>query len=245
MSTRAWRWTLVLATFGVAVVAGCGDDTASGDPFELRVFPEFVQGAIPGAATGVLVTIAGDSNGGAPVAVTASAVGADVSVTPTEIRPGETAEVTVVADPATAERPLEIMITAERGDNRETATKNTTVYAWEDDREVYAKELLEVFRSWLAEHQPGVGIDATTEFSGSFVAPGLLVVSHYMFTSDEWELGLSWHVMVPPDDWAEIYLRPRDETTPTLAFRLQSQAAALNEGLVAISAVAPPPEVVR
>ncbi len=162
-----------------------------------------------------------------------------------EVRPGEVAEVTVIADQATEERPLEIVVTGSRGEIEQVATRATTVFAWEDDRGAYATTLLGVFSSWLAEERPDLGLDNTTEFSGSFVAPGLLVVSHYLFMSDDWEVGLSWHVMVPPDDWAEIYLRPRSEPAPTLAFRLASQDAALSDGNIAIEEVTPPIEIVR
>lgn len=51
--------------------------------------------------------------------------------------------------------------------------------------------------------------------------------------------------MVAPDDWAELYLRPRDSLTPTRAFRLSSWSTALGGGRVEITDVAPPAEVVR
>jgi hypothetical protein len=28
----------------------------------------------------------------------------------------------------------------------------------------------------------------------------VLIVEHYLFFSTDWELDLSWHVMIPPDD---------------------------------------------
>ncbi len=239
---------LAVTALGVIIVASgaaCGESADPSVPFTLQVSPEFVQGVIPGAGSGVLVTIIDESETDAPVQLTVSADGAQVSVAPAEIHAGEVAEVTVIADPATEERPLEIRISGSRGDLDQVVGKSTTVFAWEDDRGDYARRLLGVFASWLADNRPDLGIDAATEFSGSFVAPGLLVVSHYLFMSDDWELGLSWHVMVPPDDWAEIYLRPRAEPAPTLAFRLLSQDAALADGEVTIDDVTPPLEVVR
>jgi hypothetical protein len=84
-----------------------------------------------------------------------------------------------------------------------------------------------------------------SEFEGAMVAPRLLVVSHYMFTNELYELGVSWHVTVAPDDWAELYLRPRDELHPTRAFRVSSWSAALAGEPVEFTDVAPPDEVVR
>ena len=36
-------------------------------------------------------------------------------------------------------------------------------------------------------------------------------------------MGLTWHVMIPPDDWARIYLRRRfHEIRPSHAFEIAS-----------------------
>lgn len=243
--TRSRLLGVAVVILAVTVLASCGNGAAASEAFTLRLSPEFVQGVIPAATSGVLVTITNDVDSDGPVVVTASADGARVTVEPGEIRQGEVAEVSVVADQAATERPLEISVTGRRGEFEQTVTRSTTLYLWEDDRRAYAGELLGVFTGWLADNQPDLGIDPDTQFGGSFVAPGLLVVSHYLYVSDDWELGLSWHVMVPPDDWAEIYLRPRTEPAPTLAFRLASQQAAFEQGMVSIEPVAAPGEVVR
>jgi hypothetical protein len=54
----------------------------------------------------------------------------------------------------------------------------------------------------------------------------VLIVEHYLFFSTDWELDLSWHVMIAPDDWSEIDLRHRDsELAPSLAFKIDSVSA--------------------
>lgn len=229
----------------LAMVPACGDDVAEDIPFTLTVSPEFVQGVIPGTVTGVLVTIGNESPTDEPVTITAAAEGATVTVEPSAIVAGEVAEVTIVAAAVTEERPIDIVVVGTRGDRESTVTRSTTVMAWEDDRGDDADALLSVFLGWLEEHRPELGIGTGTDFSGSLVAPGLLVVSHYMYLTDDWEIGLSWHVMIPPDDWSEIYLRPRHGPVPTLAFRLTSQAGALQDGVIDIMEVMPPTEVVR
>lgn len=230
----------------LAAIPACGgDDDTTAVPFTLNVAPEFVQGVIPGAATGVLVTIANASPTDEPVEITASATGAQVTVEPAAIGEGEVAQVTLVADPVDDEIPIDIVVTGTRGTEEMSVTKSTSVFPWEDDRGTYATALLELFTGWLADNEPDLGITPGTEFTGSYVAPGLLVVSHYLFMAEQWEVGLAWHVMIAPDDWAEIYLRPRRELAPTLAFRLQSQAAALDENLIDIGPVPAPAEVVR
>jgi len=240
-------WMAALLTTVVAM-SGCGGDEepAAAVPFTIGIAPEIVQGAVPGEATGVLVTISDAEPTEQPVELAVAADGAEVSVEPTSIHQGQVAEVVIVAEPTSEERPLEIVVTGRRGDLEATAIRSTIVRPFEGGEEVeeYARTLLGLFTSWLAEHQPELGIGPETEFSESFVCP-VLVVTHYLFLSDAWEIGLSWHVMIAPHDWAEIYLRPREEATPTLAFRLRSQDGALNDGVGDISPIAAPSEVTR
>ncbi len=41
-----------------------------------------------------------------------------------------------------------------------------------------------------------------------------------------WEMGLVWHVTIPPSDWTRIYLRERGkETKPSLGFEISSVEA--------------------
>jgi hypothetical protein len=93
----------------------------------------------------------------------------------------------------------------------------------EDDRQEYATGLLYKFVSWLAANHPELGITADTTWNGTMVSPVWLVVSHYLFFSEEWELHIEWHIMVPPYDWAKIDLRHRfDALAPSYAFEIPS-----------------------
>jgi hypothetical protein len=138
-----------------------------------------------------------------------------------------------------------LTVTATRADVEHTGQRQVFVVPGQDDREATARELLSLFAGWLEQHQPALGITPETGFEGSMVAPRLLVVSHYMFDNDAYELGLSWHIMVPPDDWSELYLRPKDSLAPTRAFRLSSWSAALGGEDVQFTEVAAPTEIVR
>jgi hypothetical protein len=83
--------------------------------------------------------------------------------------------------------------------------------------------LLDRFVSWLATNHPELGITADTAWNGTMVSPVWLVVSHYLFFSEEWELHIEWHIMVPPDDWARIDIRHRfDKLKPSYAFEISS-----------------------
>lgn len=78
----------------------------------------------------------------------------------------------------------------------------------------------------LAASRPELGITAQTEWKGTMVSPVWLVVSHYCFFSEEWEVHVAWHVRVAPYDRARIDLRHRfDELEPSYAFEISSVSA--------------------
>lgn len=120
---------------------------------------------------------------------------------------------------------LSITITATAGE--ETAEKTVTIEVREDRLGPRASEVQATFIPWLQKNHPELGITDETEWDGAVVFPGMLIVSHYLFFSDEWEMGVMWHVMVPPNDWAEIYLRHRfTDIAPTYRFKISSLNAA-------------------
>jgi len=210
---------------------------------EIVVSPEFINGVIPDSRLVLLAGLADTDQG--PVAINAEVTGAEVVVEPPEISGSEVAEVTIVPEATTTETDLDVTITAAVGDQTFVVTRTVTVMPWEDDREDQARQILALFTGWIADAHPELGITDETAFDGTYTAPMLLVVSHYTFFSDDWEVGVSWHIMVPPDDFAEMYLRPRTGLAPTHAYRIGSWQTALDTGSVDVTEVPPPIEVVR
>jgi hypothetical protein len=227
-----------------AVVWACGPQPDQ--PFDLKVEPEFVQGVIPGERCVLLATVEGQTGDGGPVALAALTSQGQVTVVPDVIRQGEVAEITVVpGDVGIEEIPIEVTVLATRGQVVREHRVSTVIVPWEDSISDTARAILGVFTSWLDDERPDLEIGPASEFEGTVVAPRLLVVTHYAFFSDEWEIGLAWHIMVPPKDWAQMYLRPRDRMTPTEAFELASWSMALENDRVEIQAIPPPEEVTR
>lgn len=236
----------------LGAVVACGDGGANGGgsgaggaPLTVTVAPEFVQDAYPGVPVSVLIEVG--STDGAAVGLSASATAGEITVLPAEVAPGELAVATFVPPPVTAEQPVTVTIEARRGDVVERATREIAVVPGEDSLGPDARRILALFLPALAESHPDLGLGAEDAWTleGQVVAPRLLVVSHYLFASSTWELGLSWHIMVAPDDWAELYLRPLGELAPTQAFRISSWSTALQTGELEVTAVPPPTEIVR
>jgi hypothetical protein len=196
--------------------------------FGISVTPLTLNGfSIPGQRCVFLVTIQDTSqSSSSPVTIDAEATNAEVSIENENILQNEVAEVTVVPDTGSEGKTVTVNFTAARGD----ITKDTTV-AFEviegmDDRKETAVELKQKFVAWLAETQPELGITDKTEWVGTMVSPQWLVVSHYLFFSDEWEMHIEWHIMIAPDDWARIDLRRRfEEVSPSKAFEITSREA--------------------
>lgn len=247
------RFVKTLVSLGLAAtlfsVAGCGnDDDGGGDGvgFELRASPEFVQGLYADSPVSVLVEVVNQEATDAPVEIEASTEGnATVEVVDERLSEGGVGEVIVTASPVTDDVEVVLTITGTRGGNESTVTRTIVVMPGEDDREEVARDILAKFLEWFAAEHPDLGLDPETELEGSLVAPRLLVVSHYMFENEEYELGLSWHIMVAPDDWSEIYVRPKADFAPTEAYRMSSWSTALDGGDVDFNEVASPEEIVR
>ena len=246
------RWTAFRAT-----IAAGGDHPAlashgrianiSRTSFALEVLPPQLptanRNAIGGQRYVFLVRLYDAHPADGPVSLSVTAPGAlSATVTPSVIRRGMIAEVTIVPPAVAAETSLRVRILGQRMSGAGVAADWRTIplLPGTDSEASAARERLVPFLSWLAEHEPDLGLTTATPLVGTS-ASHLLVVTHYLFVGDEWEIGLAWHVMIPPDDWARIYLRHRwSDAWPTRAFEIRSVAG--NSKPVEI---APPPAVTR
>jgi hypothetical protein len=227
----------------IAVVAIAALPPASGEPddgkadkniaFHINVIPEtpeLINGdytfkySIAGQYFVFLVTITDEGQEcELPVHISAKAPGAEVVIYQQDIIEGDVAEVVVIPTPASIGTIIEVTITGNRGSASDEKVASFEVAEGEDDRQEYAEELLDRFVSWLATNHPELGITEDTAWNGTMVSPVWLVVSHYLFFSEEWEAHVSWHIMIPPYDWAKIDLRHRfDELAPSYAFEISS-----------------------
>jgi hypothetical protein len=222
----------------IAIVAIACFPPASGEPdensaFHINVIPEtpelineepFFKYSIAGQHFVFLVTITDEGQEcDLPVHISATAPGAEVVIYYEDIFAGEVAEVIVIPAQASIGTIIEVTITGTRGSASNEKVASFEVAEGEDDRQEYAEELLDRFVSWLATNHPELGITDDTAWNGTMVSPVWLVVSHYLFFSEEWEAHIEWHIMVPPYDWAKIDLRHRfDELEPSYAFEISS-----------------------
>jgi hypothetical protein len=150
-------------------------------------------------------------------------------VHPGAITPGQVAEVTVIPDEGSPGETLTVTIMGERDGLKRTKTASVKVGEPLPDPgglAQYAAEIRDRFIPWLTANHPEFGITPETEWTATYAKVLMPVANYCLFFSDEWEMGLVFHVMIPPDDWVYIYLRPRfTEVRPSYAFKISSLAA--------------------
>jgi hypothetical protein len=245
----------------LVLVAGCsgaaGPDASEPPPsqrpsaapaadFTVEVFPadepSAVRMAIPGSGYCFLVRVTetGEASGD-PVTIDATATSAAVAkIVPSQLAPGVVGEVWVIADPATTEVTGSVTITATRDALTREVTRTLPVFPMADERAADAQPHFDAWIAWLATARPELGITAATTWEPVFVST-LLVVSHYSYWSEDWEVTIAWHNMIPPDDWSDVFLRRRgEETGYSLAFRQDSMV-----GQTEPREIEPPVELVR
>lgn len=232
----AATWRAVCALAVAASLSACGGDSgtnqsSAGEAFGLRVTPERVSPVVPGQRVVLLVGLEPAGAAGGPAALRAVARGAQVRVEPPALGPDGVCEVSVTPD-AGIDGNVDVMLVAERRGLTCAYTVPLSVSPFGAgggdgaDLAPVAAEHRDRFVAWLAANRPDLGIAAQTEWQGTIVKPGILVVMHYLYFSDDWELGLRWHVTIPPHDWSRIYLRRRFvEAAPSLAFEIPSYSS--------------------
>ena len=195
--------------------------------FDLDAVPVTSTGrTIGGQRVVFLVTVSG-SEADRPVTVAADAAGATISVDPQPLPPGVVGEASIVPAPVAEEEQQVVTVTASRDAIERRTERVLSMAPGEDSIGPEAAILLERFTEWLAAERPELGIKPDTAWEGT-TGSWVLVVNHYLYFSEDWELGLDWHVMIAPDDWARIYLRERwTQTRPSMAFEIPSVAGEL------------------
>jgi hypothetical protein len=214
---------LVGCTTGPTLPPATAGPTASAPPdFTLEVLPELSVGRTIGGQPVVFLVVVGGSPSAGPVEITATAEGAAAAVEPEALAAGAVGEVQVVPQPVAGEESLVVTIAGNRGNVERSESRTLTLVEGEDGLADEAAARLEPFMAWLAASRPELGLTPETELEGT---PGswVLVVNHYVYFSDAWEIDLAWHVMIAPDDWARIDLRRRwTESQPSRAFEISS-----------------------
>ncbi len=214
---------LIGLILGMVTLVFCTKDEA----FRLGVVPGYME-AIVGQRCVFLVGLSEGGEGGA-VDISASVEDAQVIVEYSPLEGEGVAEVTVIPSASSLKDTIwgdtvTLWVKGERGSFKDSSSVMIYVTPGCDDRYEYASQVRDSFVRRLADSYPELGINSQIEWTSTIVRPHILVVSHYLFFSDEWEMWVDWHNTIPPYDWTNMYLRRRgQEVTPSYAFEIASQ----------------------
>lgn len=224
---RALLWVGV-ASLGL-VLSGCWPWPAA-DTFTIAVAPGEIVDLAQNADGIYLLTIeeTGSRGSRGPFTLTVDSSDGMVLV-PSEVESGKVAEIWLNVMGVDVDATVTLTFSVERDEEVHTATATAVVteaVGAPDDRLETGTAMRDLFIPWLASEHPELGIDEDTEWISNPLRPHILEVSYYMFLSDEWELVVWWHVMIPPYDWTRMYLRHvGTENAPSFGAEISSVSA--------------------
>ncbi|MCK5396905.1 MAG: hypothetical protein KAJ33_01480 [Thermoplasmata archaeon] len=191
-------------------------------PNAAEISDPIVYPAIPGQICVFLVDVY-NLTGIDSVKISAKADGGmynDLTVYPETITESQVAEISIIPKRSTIGQTVALEITGKMSGVSVTETIYIEVINDFDLIRGFAEDAKDIFVPWIAENYPELNIDENTVFEPTVVRHGLIIVEHYMFLSDEWEMYVTWHCTAYPDDWSKVYLRQRYvETAPSYAFK--------------------------
>ena len=106
--------------------------------------------------------------------------------------------------------------------DEETILLEVEMFNWTSESLPNAIIKRDEFIDWLEINHPEFGSFSTANSFAYITYPAHLVVEHWTFLYDEWEMRICYHVMIPPYDWSMIWLRPRGEIDAIFSAKRES-----------------------
>jgi hypothetical protein len=127
---------------------------------------------------------------------------AEITIRPSHASEIKTYEIDVTACP--------VSHTVSPGDCR-TVSLDVELIPWGPTDPRYAITKRDPLLEWVEDAHPEFGTFLDKEWYPYMTYPGILVVEHWTWLDEEWEIRTCFHVMIPPHDWSMIQLRRRGE----------------------------------
>ena len=106
--------------------------------------------------------------------------------------------------------------------NTETITLEVEMIDWSSENLQDAIIKRDELIDWLEVEHPEFGTFTGENCYAYVTYTAHLVVEHWTFLYEDWELRICYHVMVPPYDWSKLWLRERGEVDAIFAARRES-----------------------
>ncbi|MBM3475419.1 MAG: hypothetical protein FJX75_19315 [Armatimonadetes bacterium] len=235
MSRTGLLLVVVLGAVVVAamLVSGCGGG---------RRLPQLVlTSAPPGGIAGYrgstalwVVSVNMTPPDASRVALTAQSTdGVPCEVVPAQLDRSGTVEVIARPGATAPRRPGNVIVRAQTEEapiaGQAQLALPLNVLNYRDQLGTEARQRFALFTDYLAAQHPEFGIDSTTTWDGWVPAPNILVVMWYSFLSADYEALIRWHVMIPPYDWTEVFVRERGSAECVWAGKIPTAGALVEE----------------
>jgi hypothetical protein len=93
----------------------------------------------------------------------------------------------------------------------ETLTLEVEMFNWSSDNLTDAVVERDELIDWLEVEHPEFGVFSGMNSFAYITYPAHLIVEHWTFLYDNWEMRICYHVMIPPYNWSMLWLRPLGE----------------------------------
>jgi probable HAF family extracellular repeat protein len=120
------------------------------------------------------------------------------------------AEVIVQPDDTTVDGDYVVTVEATSGQQSHSVQVVVNISIWGTSEPWYAIIKFNEFLPWLEQNHPEVGDLSVEDWWIYQTYTHILIVEHWTFLSDNWEVRLQIHATVPPHNWTKLWIRPRD-----------------------------------
>ena len=94
---------------------------------------------------------------------------------------------------------------------------NVKLYQWLPGNTEASDLKLNDFKSWLIAQNPKYASLFQYQMQKYLTYPEILIVEHWTYLSNDYELRFCFHVMIPPHDWSRIQIRQRGRVEAELS----------------------------
>ena len=110
----------------------------------------------------------------------------------------------------------------ERLINIKTVTLEIEMFDWSSNNLPEAIIKRDELISWLETEHSEFGIFTGENYFAYVTYPQHLVVEHWTFLYENWEMRICYHVMIPPYNWSKLYLRKHGEVDAVFTAKRES-----------------------
>ena len=105
---------------------------------------------------------------------------------------------------------------------KETLVLEVEMFDWTSDNLPDAIIKRDELIDWLEDEHPEFGNFSGENWFAYLTYPAHLIVEHWTFLYEKWEMRICYHVTIPPYNWSMLCLRPRGEVDAIFVAKRES-----------------------